>query len=407
MFKKLRVKFVTTLMILFIAIVIAIFSAIYIGTSKNGEYMIFTQLSDTLNGMKMSPNGEIDGRGKPFNNTTFIIYDSKNSRLLYNDAYNMDEDTLVNIVQKAINNKKEKGFIKYNNYNFAYLYRNGPRAIEMVFQDSTIHLNTIKRLVITSFIVGPISLIFLFIVSIFIANKSIKPVEAAYNSQKRFIADASHELKTPLAIINTNIELINSNEEDTIKNQKKWINYISFQTERMSNLVNNLLYLAKADNNEVLGVISKFNLSDAIMSQLLSFEAIMYENNLMLDSDIQNDIEFTGDKESINQVIGILMDNAIKHSYEKSSINVELKERKQKILLSVTNKGDTIPKEDIDKIFDRFYRVDKARSREKGGYGLGLSIAKSIVEKYKGKVGVTSENNITTFNIELSNKEKE
>lgn len=160
MFKKLRVKFVTTLMILFIAIVIAIFSAIYIGTSKNGEYMIFTQLSDTLNGMKMSPNGEIDGRGKPFNNTTFIIYDSKNSRLLYNDAYNMDEDTLVNIVQKAINNKKEKGFIKYNNYNFAYLYRNGPRAIEMVFQDSTIHLNTIKRLVITSFIVGPISLIF-------------------------------------------------------------------------------------------------------------------------------------------------------------------------------------------------------------------------------------------------------
>lgn len=407
MFKKLRVKFVTTLMILFIAIVIAIFSAIYIGTSKNGEYMIFTQLSDTLNGMKMSPNGEIDGRGKPFNNTTFIIYDSKNSRLLYNDAYNMDEDTLVNIVQKAINNKKEKGFIKYNNYNFAYLYRNGPRAIEMVFQDSTIHLNTIKRLVITSFIVGPISLIFLFIVSIFIANKSIKPVEAAYNSQKRFIADASHELKTPLAIINTNIELTNSNEEDTIKNQKKWINYISFQTERMSNLVNNLLYLAKADNNEVLGVISKFNLSDAIMSQLLSFEAIMYENNLMLDSDIQNDIEFTGDKESINQVIGILMDNAIKHSYEKSSINVELKERKQKILLSVTNKGDTIPKEDIDKIFDRFYRVDKARAREKGGYGLGLSIAKSIVEKYKGKVGVTSENNITTFNIELSNKEKE
>lgn len=407
MFKKLRVKFVTTLMILFIAIVIVIFSAIYIGTSKNGEYMIFTQLSDTLNGMKMSPNGEIDGRGKPFNNTTFIIYDSKNSRLLYNDAYNMDEDTLVNIVQKAINNKKEKGFIKYNNYNFAYLYRNGPRAIEMVFQDSTIHLNTIKRLVITSFIVGPISLIFLFIVSIFIANKSIKPVEAAYNSQKRFIADASHELKTPLAIINTNIELINSNEEDTIKNQKKWINYISFQTERMSNLVNNLLYLAKADNNEVLGVISKFNLSDAIMSQLLSFEAIMYENNLMLDSDIQNDIEFTGDKESINQVIGILMDNAIKHSYEKSSINVELKERKQKILLSVTNKGDTIPKEDIDKIFDRFYRVDKARAREKGGYGLGLSIAKSIVEKYKGKVGVTSENNITTFNIELSNKEKE
>lgn len=405
MFKKLRVKFITTLMVLFTAIVIAIFSTVYIGTSKNGEYMIFTQLSDALNGMKMSPNGEIEGKGKHFNNSTFVMYDSKNSTLLYNDAYSMDEDSIVAIVQKALNTKKEKGFIKYNDYNFAYLYRNGPRGVEMVFQDSTIHTQTLERLIIISFIVGSISLILLYIVSIVIANRSIKPVEAAYNSQKRFIADASHELKTPLAIISTNLELINSNEEDTIKNQKKWLNYISFQTERMSNLVSNLLYLAKADNNEELGLRSKFNISDGVMNQLLSFEAIMYENNLILDSDIENDIEFMGDKESINQLIGILMDNAIKHSYEKSTIKVELKEIKQRIFLSVTNNGDTIPKEDRDRIFDRFYRVDKARAREKGGYGLGLSIAKSIVDKYKGKIGVVSENNITTFFVELNNKE--
>lgn len=272
----------------------------------------------------------------------------------------------------------------------------------MVFKDNSLYEYTMKRLVVTFSIVGGISIIWLYVISILIANKAIKPVEEAYNSQKRFIADASHELKTPLAVVKTNIELLNANKEDTIQNQKKWIDYISFQTDRMSKLVNNLLYLAKADNNEELGIKTDFNISDVVMNQLLSFEAVLYENNLKLKCDVEENIKFNGNKEDISQLVGIFMDNAIKHSYKNSEIYAVLSEQKHKISLSVTNKGETIPIEDIDKIFERFYRVDKSRTREKGGYGLGLSIAKSIVDKCNGKIKVRSENNLTTFSVEIT-----
>ena len=170
----------------------------------------------------------------------------------------------------------------------------------------------------------------------------------------------------------------------------------------MSKLVSDLLYLAKADNNEVLGVQSEFNISDTIMNQLLSFEAVIYENELTLNCDIQENIRFLGNKEGINQLVGILLDNAIKHSYKNKEIKVMLKEIKGTIRFVVTNYGEVIPEEDLEKIFERFYRVDKSRSREKGGYGLGLSIAKTIVEREKGTIRAVSRNNETSFVVELN-----
>ena len=334
-----------------------------------------------------------------------VIYDKKNSTVLYSSMDDIETETIISMVKTSLENGKEKGFIKEGDNNYAYTYRNSPVGVEIVFQDSSMYENTMDRLIITCFVIGTVSIALLSLVSIVVVNKSIKPVEEAYESQKRFIADASHELKTPLAVVKTNIEVLNANEEDTIKNQKKWVDYISFQTDRMAKLVNNLLYLAKADNNEALGVETKFNISDGIMNQILSFEAVIFENNLNLKCDIAENIEFKGDKEGINQLVGIFIDNAIKHAFKDTDIEVELKEKKQRIYFSVKNKGETIPEEDIDMIFDRFYRVDKSRAREKGGYGLGLSIAKSIVEKYKGKIRVESKDNSTIFTAELPSVE--
>ena len=137
------------------------------------------------------------------------------------------------------------------------------------------------------------------------------------------------------------------------------------------------------------------------MNQALNFEGILYENNLELNCDIKENILFKGNKEGFNQLIGILIDNAIKHSFKNTEIKIRLKEDKQKIHLSVENTGENIPKEDLEKIFERFYRVDKSRAREKGGYGLGLSIAKTIVSKYNGKIYAESENNRTIFHVDL------
>ena len=402
MFKKLKFKFISTIMILITSIIVLIFTTLYISMSKNGEYRLYSDLSESLNSIKINPNGEIITRIPKGHNYIIAILDKKNNKMVYNSSSDIGEEEVKNMIQEALKKKKDRGFIKSNNKNnYAYIWKTTPMGIEIAFNDSTFHVETMRELIISSIIVGLISLVVLFFISKYIANKAVKPVEEAYESQKRFIGDASHELKTPLAIINTNMDLLISNEDDTIKNQKKWINYIRFQTDRMSKLINDMLYLAKADNNDKLGVISEFNISDAINNQLLSFEAIIYENNLSLSCDIEENIMYLGDKDSITQLAGILIDNAIKHSFEHTEIKVSMHKEKENIIFSVTNKGEEIQQEHIEKIFDRFYRVDSSRESSKGSFGLGLSIAKAIVNKHKGEITVKSKNNITIFRVVL------
>ena len=168
-----------------------------------------------------------------------------------------------------------------------------------------------------------------------------------------------------------------SNPEDPVKNQSKWINYINLQTDRMSELVNEMLSLAKLDTDENTLVLSSINISKIIESMI---DAIIYENGINLYTKIDNDIFITGDKESLKKLFSIIMDNAIKHTNNKGSIHVNLVLDKNTVKLSIKNTGKGISSEHIEKIFERFYRVDSSRVRETGGYGLGLSIAKSIVE---------------------------
>ncbi len=399
MFKQLRRRFITIAMFLMMSIIVLVCASIYISTKSNSEYIIFSQLTESLNDIRsVDPVNK-----KPYNKDTMLIeYDAKSSKILYSNESSVDESYIYDIVNSALHKKSDKGFIEGSDYNLAYVYRKSPVGVEMAFKDSSMYKKTIRKLIMSAVIVGGISIFLSYIICLYIANKAVKPVEEAYNSQKRFIADASHELKTPLAVVKTNVEILKANKNETVDSQKKWIDYISFQTDRMSKLVSDLLYLAKADNNEVLGVQSKFNISDTIMNQLLSFEAVIYENELTLNCDIQEDIRFLGNKEGINQLVGILLDNAIKHSYKNKEIKVMLKEIKGTIRFVVTNYGEVIPEEDLDKIFERFYRVDKSRSREKGGYGLGLSIAKTIVEREKGTIRAVSRNNETSFIVELN-----
>ena len=399
MFKQLKRRFITIAMFLMMSIIILVCASIYISTKSNSEYIIFSQLTESLNDIRsVDPVNK-----KPYNKDTMLIeYDAKSSKILYSNESSVDESYIYDIVNSALHKKSDKGFIEGSDYNLAYVYRKSPVGVEMAFKDSSMYKKTIRKLIMSAVIVGGISIFLSYIICLYIANKAVKPVEEAYNSQKRFIADASHELKTPLAVVKTNVEILKANKNETVDSQKKWIDYISFQTDRMSKLVSDLLYLAKADNNEVLGVQSKFNISDTIMNQLLSFEAVIYENELTLNCDIQEDIRFLGNKEGINQLVGILLDNAIKHSYKNKEIKVMLKEIKGTIRFVVTNYGEVIPEEDLDKIFERFYRVDKSRSREKGGYGLGLSIAKTIVEREKGTIRAVSRNNETSFIVELN-----
>ena len=221
-----------------------------------------------------------------------------------------------------------------------------------------------------------------------------KPAIEAFSKQKQFIVDASHELKTPLAIITASAESLEM--EPT---EKKWLDNIKSESERMNKLVTDLLDLAKSENMEIKEKYNINNLSKIIEKTSLTFESLIYENKLEIEDNIDKDIMFSCNPDKIRELLGILLDNAIKHSTKNSKITVNLYKDKNNIILEIKNKGKEITKEDQEKIFDRFYRVDESRNRSDNRYGLGLSIAKNIVTSHNGKIFVNCKNGYTTFKV--------
>lgn len=223
----------------------------------------------------------------------------------------------------------------------------------------------------------------------------IKPVIETFNKQKQFIADASHELKTPLSVIIASSEALENEPEE-----KKWLTNIKSESERMNNLISDLLDMAKSENGIKEQYINE-NLSKIVEKAILTFESLIYEKDISLDYKIEENINFLCNGNQIKQVIGILLDNAVKHSFSKGKIEVKLKKEKGNIILTVTNEGKEIPREEQEKIFERFYRADESRNRNENRYGLGLAIAKNIVTNHNGNISVNSENGYTTFKIVL------
>ena len=231
-------------------------------------------------------------------------------------------------------------------------------------------------------------------------QRDIDKKEKLEKMRTDFLSNVSHELKTPLTVISTNTDVILSNSSDTVESQSKWLNYIKNETIRMTKLVNSLLYIAKYDANETKILFKKINLSNIISSICLQYEPLIYENNKKLITDIDNNITIMGDEDKIKQLLNILMDNALKYSLNNGIIKISLKKNKQSnVYITVSNSSETINKEQLNKIFDRFFRIDSSRNRKTGGSGLGLNIAKSIVEIHKGSINVMNKDNITSFII--------
>lgn len=235
-----------------------------------------------------------------------------------------------------------------------------------------------------SIIIG--SLIFVFIFSYYLSKWAIKPVKTALENQRRFISDASHELKTPLAVISANADVLESEI-----GSNKWLSNIKNQADDMSSLVFDLLDLAKIDETSDEIVVSEFDLSNVVLSKSLEFECTAFENGKTFEQNITDGITFRGNEESIRHLVTILIDNAIKHSDEKGIIRVTLTSSGNKKIFQVYNTGNGIRNSEKDKIFERFYRSDESRSKSTGGYGLGLSIAKAIVDAHGGTISVDGE----------------
>ena len=326
-------------------------------------------------------------------NAVAIILDSNDNitEIINHSNSDIDTEKYKSTANKILSNDIEKEYIGnlfFDNYSYSY-----HQGRYLIITDNTyVKENLLHGLKSSLLYFIVLEIIFIFI-SKLISNWISKPVEDAFNKQKDFIADASHELKTPLSVITASAEALEVNPKE-----KKWLNNIKSESERMNNLIIDLLDLAKTENGSIELTIG--NLSKVVEHSVLTFEGIAFEKNIKLDYHIDKDINIKMNENSIRQVMEILLDNAIKHSSEKGKVEVNLTDGKE-IVLTVTNTGDPIPKGEEEKIFERFYRVDKSRNRNENRYGLGLAIAKNIITSHNGTIKAFSKNGKTTLQINI------
>lgn len=271
------------------------------------------------------------------------------------------------------------GIYKYAVVDEAYGYM-------LIFIDCRMQIQAVTSFLLTSCTVALVTLLLVFILVSVLSKKAINPIIESMEKQKQFITDAGHEIKTPLAIISANADVL-----ELTSGKNEWITSIRNQTDRLDKLVKNLLVLSKMNEDSIKLVFSDFDLSNIVFETASPFEVIAEKQDKRFIMDIQPGLKSHGDEGSIRQLISTLVDNAIKYSDAKGTIKISLSSRKKGAKIEVYNTIDNIDKENIDKLFDRFYRTDSSRSRETGGYGIGLSIAKSIVEAHHGKISARSD----------------
>ena len=300
-----------------------------------------------------------------------------------------------NYAIKVSNKNQDEGYIG----NYIYKIRRfGNNGKEITLMENESAIRRLKNITIAAVAIGLISLLAIYILAKKIAKTIVKPVEDSFEKQKQFVSDASHELKTPLAVIEANADVLQDKNGGN-----KWITYIQNEVQSMNKLVNDLLTLAKMESTNDINY-QKFDLSKEVQISASVFESMIYEKKIVLETNIQEEIEFNGDKEDIKHIVSILLDNAIKHTEENNKIIVNVEKEKYEIKIEIKNEGTPIPEEEREKIFERFYRVDKARNRNEKRYGLGLSIAKGIVDKYNGTIKAFSKDGFTSFVVKFKQK---
>ncbi len=399
--KKLRFKIFSILLILltiFILTLLIIFNAELYQREVNDIKNNMERIENIHNNFYIvNDNVIIDGDNiKPLfidTNVYVVMFDSR-----YNItniiSYTSDGLSNADIVKLAAdflstNKKYDIGNLYTDRYAYSLTNKNN-----LIIMDNISINNKLSYYFRTSILIFILLEIIIIYVSNLLTKWLIKPVIESFTKQKQFVIDASHELKTPLAIITASAESLELEPKE-----KKWLDNIKSESERMNKLVTDLLDLAKSENMDNKLNYSVNDLSKIIEKTSLTFESLIYENNLKLETNIEDNIIFNCNSDKIRELLGILLDNAIKHSLEESKITINLYNDKNNIILEVKNRGEPISKDEQEKIFDRFYRVDESRNRNNNRYGLGLAIAKNIVTSHNGKISVNCKDGYTTFKV--------
>lgn len=283
---------------------------------------------------------------------------------------------------------------------YSYSYRHDDRLV--IVNDSLVAEN-LRRYLLFSVLVFVIMEGIFAIASKRMTERIVRPAQEAFTKQKEFIADASHELKTPLAVIMASADELGDPEFLTKEKASKLTENIRYESERMSRLIAQLLDMSRIEES-VEETYAVEDLSRLVEKTALAYEAVAFECGVSIETDIAANISFICNRDEMEKMVSTILDNAVHHSYKDSSVLVELKESKGCIEIRIVNKGDPIPEGDEERIFERFYRGDASRNRADNRYGLGLAIARSIARKHRGDIKASSSGGCTQFLISLKNK---
>ena len=288
----------------------------------------------------------------------------------------VDEEEAVSLAASAVQKGAEKGWLG----SYRYLITAKGDSSLVVFVDTSRDMQQAGSFLIISAVTTVVALGVMFLVVSLAAGRATKPIAESYEKQRRFITDAGHELKTPIAIINADTEVI-----ELDGGESEWTRDIKAQTKRLSDLTADLIFLSRMEETDRSMNFIPFPFSDMVVDAAQSFVALAKTQNRALTVDVEPMLEVTGDEKALRQLVGILLDNAIKYSPEGGNIELKAYKSGKNVVLSVTNDAENVTQDSVKHMFDRFYRGDESREK-KPGYGIGLSIAKAVAEAHKGKI---------------------
>lgn len=394
MIRKLRIKFIAISMISTIIVLFLI-----LGSINLLNYREMSHNADTILDFLKENDGELpenlykSQRKKTngispetsFESRYFSVFLSNNRQICEANTDNIsaiDEETAIKYAQKINRSNKKCGFIS----KYRYMKENTSNGVKIYFLDCTKSMMSFQTFLVTSFFVSIFGVSAVFILVVLLSKRAIEPVAESYEKQKRFITDAGHEIKTPLTIIDADTSIL-----EMEYGENEWLDDIQVQTKRLAGLTNDLIYLSRMEEKQTKTTMIEFPFSEVISEEAQSFQGLAKVKGKDFVVDIEPMLSLKGDEKTIRQLISILLDNAVKYCTEQGQIRLTAAYKGKNIILSVYNTSQPLTKENIDHLFDRFYRTDESRNSQTGGYGIGLSVAKAVVEAHHGKIVASSE----------------
>ncbi len=396
--KRLRIKFILSNMAMVTLVIGLAFLAVgyftKYGMDQNDERML-RQAAAAESLPEFWDTGEV--RAPYF----ILVTDGNDEIVRVEGQYGLepDENALKILAAQSLSASADRGILEL--YQLRYLRRPFENGYRIAYMDTSIGEAYARGMWRNLAIIGSAVWLALFAVSCCLSKWAVAPVGQSMRREKQFVADASHELKTPLTVIMANAQLLAEQAPPADRDGARWLTNIVQEAEEMKKLVEEMLALAKSEAERGEKIQNICSLSDAVIESALSFEAVFYQGNKELCSDVEEGIRIRGDEEQLKQLMRIFLDNAEKYSPEEGKTWIRLERTgSRKARLTVTNTGPEIPKEKRKEIFERFYRSDSSRS-DKKGYGLGLAIAESIAERHRGRIWAESSEGMNRFAVEF------